>query len=121
MLAQSLAPILRDLEASGLDAPRIEDNDWADNPEAASAMLWSPGGSGMGIQVGVAAPEVERVAMVADQVQEWVIEELWGSAPTNWPRCPIHPHSHPLEAFALDVATWVCPADRTPISAVGTL
>jgi hypothetical protein len=84
-------------------------------------MLWSPDGSGTGIRVELLAPEAERVAMIADQVQEWVIEELWGSAPTNWPPCPNHPGSHPLAASARDVAMWSCPADGTPVAPVGSL
>lgn len=121
VLARSLAPILRDIKAAGLPVPRIEDDDWADNPEAASAMLWSPDGSGTGVRVELLAPDAERVAMVADQVHEWVIEELWGSAPTNWPLCPTHPNTHPLSVSVRSIAMWVCPADGTPVASVGSL
>jgi len=34
-------------------------------------MLWSPDGSGTGIRVDRSAPEFERVAMIADQIQDW--------------------------------------------------
>jgi hypothetical protein len=121
VLAQSLSPILRDVERAGLAVPRIDDADWADDPDVAFAELWSPDGSRTGIYVTLRAPEAERVAMVADQIHEWVIEELWGSAPTNWPRCPRHPDTHPLTISALEVAMWVCPADGTAVAPVGSL
>lgn len=64
----------------------------------------------------------ERVASMADQVQEWAIEELWGQASTNWPACPQHPNSHPLKATTLGgSAVWVCPADGALISKIGML
>ncbi len=86
VLRQALEPILRDLKRAGLDEPRIEDRDWTGDPEHPSVMLWSPDGSGSGISVPRAATAFERVAAVADQVQEWAIEELSGHTETNWPR-----------------------------------
>lgn len=85
-------------------------------------MLWSPDGTGTGVRVSRSALDFERIAMVADQVQEWAIEELWGSASTNWPPCPQHPTSHPMMVSTRDAAAvWVCPVDQTAISAVGAL
>jgi len=89
VLSEAMAPVLRDLRSAGIAASRIEDCDWTDDPESASVMLWSPDGSGTSIFVSRAAPEFEREAMVADQVQDWVIEELWGHGPTNWPRARV--------------------------------
>jgi hypothetical protein len=122
VLARALAPVLRDLRSTGIAEPRIEDTDWADDPGYPSVMLWSPAGNGMGLQVERAAPEAERVGSVADQVQEWAIEELWGRAPTNWPRCPHHPDAHPLRVSTSHaVAVWVCPVDDIPVSQIGGL
>jgi len=60
--------------------------------------------------------------MVADQVQEWAIEELWGEAPTNWPPCPHHPNSHPMKVSTSEAAAmWTCPADEAPIAPVGAV
>ena len=85
-------------------------------------MLWSPDGSGTGLRVSRAAPEFERIAMVADQVQDWAIEVLWGKAPTNWPPCPRHPRSHPMTVSTRDAAAvWICPADEVVIVPVGEL
>jgi hypothetical protein len=122
VLSEAMAPVLRDLQCAGIAAPRIEDREWTDDPGSPSAMLWSPGGNGSGVHVTRAAPEFERVAMVADQVQDWAIDELWGQAPTNWPPCPRHPSSHPMKVSTREAAAvWVCPADEAVILPVGEL
>lgn len=118
-----MVPVLRDLRGAGIAAPRVEDREWIADPGSCSVMLWSPDGSGTGVWVSGAAAEYERVAMVADQVQEWAIEELWRvEAPTNWPQCPRHPNSHPMTVSTRDAeAVWVCPTDAAVISPVGGL
>lgn len=122
VLRQAMEPVLRDLRGAGVAPPRVEDDDWTDDADCASAMLWSPDGSGRGVYVSRLVPECERVAAVADQVQEWVIEELWGQAPTNWPPCPRHPDHHPMRAVPREgAAVWECPADETLVSPVGAL
>jgi hypothetical protein len=73
---------------------------------------------------GVEVPgHVERIASMADQVQEWAIEERWGAgASTNWPCCPLHPDNHPMQAVACgDGASWTCPAGQTAIALIGAL
>jgi hypothetical protein len=64
-----------------------------------------------------------RVVAVADQIQEIVIEALWGQGrSTTWPECPSHPGSHPLQAASQSGApTWVCPASGRGWSAIGAL
>jgi hypothetical protein len=126
LLEQAMEPVLRDLRSAGIPAPRVKDDDWAGDPDWASAMLWSPGGSGSGSGTGVrvsrSASEIERVMEIADQIQEWAIEELWGRAPTNWPPCPNHPDTHPMKATTrTGVAVWACPADQMPFSPIGEL
>jgi hypothetical protein len=60
--------------------------------------------------------------MVANQIQEWAIEELWATTATNWPRCPRHPDSHPTKASTREAtAVWTCPADELVISTIGEL
>lgn len=121
-LRQALEPVLRDLQSAGIDAPRIDDSDWTGDPESPSAMLWSPDGSGTGVYVAKSASSPERVASMADQVQDWAIEELWSHLPTNWPPCPQHPNSHPLKATTQDAAAvWVCPTDDHVVAAIGAL
>lgn len=121
-LLAALEPILRDLRTAGIAAPLIEEKDWTRDPDRPSAMLRSPDGSGRGVSVERTAPQVEAIAHVADQVQEWAIEQLWGRAATNWPACPEHPHHHPLKAATRGaLAVWVCPADETVVAKIGTL
>ena len=119
VLAIALEPVLRDLEASGLSAPEVEDTDWLNDPDKPSAVLRSPDGSTTGVYVSRSSDPSSRVVGAADTVQEWVLEELWGRP---WPECPRHPGSHPMEARASDSdAMWCCPADEKPVRAVGSL
>ena len=111
-LERALQPVLADLRATGASVPRIEDSDWTGDADRVGAMMWSGDGSGQGVAVSRHRPLAEQVVDVADQVQEWAVEELWGSAPTNWPRCPRHTTTHPMQArLVADAAWWVCPHD----------
>lgn len=122
LLRQALVPVLRDLRTSGLAEPEICEDDWAEDPLLASAMLWSADGSATGIRLTLAASEADGIAEVAGQVQDWVIEELQGTSGTNWPPCPSHPENHPLMASTREhVALWVCPTDGMPFWLLGVL
>ncbi|MCZ2822110.1 hypothetical protein O2V63_17355 [Modestobacter sp. VKM Ac-2977] len=125
-LERALQPVLDDLRATSAPLPRRVDDDRPDSdddgPFAARAMLWGHDGRGQGVFVELRLSQPEQVAQVADGVQAWAVEELWGSAPTNWPRCPRHPDTHPLQAQVRDAAAWwVCPRDDVPVSEVGGL
>jgi hypothetical protein len=121
---QTMAPVLRDIEASGAIAPIFED-ETSDSvgDDFVSVMVWSADGTGMGVFVPVEDTAAERVARLADQVQEWEIEELAAvGRPATWPECPDHPDSHPLEpVVADDTAVWRCPRSGHVISQVGAL
>ena len=118
-----MAPVLRDLRTTGVDSPRIDAADWAGEPEAVSAMLMAPDGSGMGVSILRADTPAERVVSMADQVQEWAWEVLWSQgAPTNWPVCPRHPTTHPMmPTVQTAMAAWVCPQDCSFVAPVGAL
>jgi hypothetical protein len=121
VLRESVEPILRDLARAGINAPRFGDDDWVGDREYVSSMMWSEDGSGSGLSVRRTARLDDRIAQAADQVQEWAIEnQLWGLARTNWPPCPNHPESHPLQASAAGSnAVWVCPADHSVVAPIG--
>jgi hypothetical protein len=120
-LRRALQPVLRDLRTTGGPVPEIIDEEWTDWPGDAGAYLRGPD-SVVGVRVLVHQPPAEQVAEVADQVQDWAVEALRGTAPTNWPRCPSHPRTHPLRAEArADGPWWVCPADGTAVAVVGDL
>ena len=90
--------------------------------EVIYVMFVNQDGQGQGILV----PDGDRprqLARVADQVQEWAVEELWYlGRPATWPECPFHPESHPLEpAVIADTALWQCPKTAEPMGAIGEL
>jgi len=122
-LAEALTPVLRDLERSGSVIPEVRDDEWGGIEGQATAGLRGPDGSGQGVSVMTGESLPQRIASVADQVQEWAVEELCSvGRPTNWPQCPDHPHSHPLSAVVQDGrAAWTCPATGRLASAIGQL
>jgi hypothetical protein len=75
-LAEALTPVLRDLANSGSVIPQVRDHQWSDFEGQVTAMLFSPGGSGQGVSAMTGEPLAQRIASVADQVQEWAVEEL---------------------------------------------
>ena len=64
----------------------------------------------------------ERIAAVADQVQEWAIEEYGSAGASNWPVCPRHPLTHPMRPTASEAsAVWVCPTSGETVAVIGGL
>jgi hypothetical protein len=126
-LREALAPVLRDLDGPDGVRPRIRE--WADvdwpmpGPLPEGVALYAPDGSGMGVQLRDGLDGVEQIAAMADQVQEWAVEALWGlRRPTNWPACPRHPGRHPLEPVAdAGRAVWRCPATGDETAEIGHL
>jgi hypothetical protein len=122
-LSEALAPVLRDLDASGGPMPEVRGKQWAGVPGQVTAMLHSPDGTAQGVSAMAAEPLPQRIASAADQIQEWAVEALWhvGRAAT-WPECPRHPDSHPLMAAVREGrAAWICPRTGDLVSDVGRL
>lgn len=119
-LATALEPVLRDLSGSCAVRPRVVEEV---HDGEACVMLYEPDGSGVGIGVWPGGDDAERVARVADQVQDWAVEALWAAArPAVWPECPAHPGSHPLRAGVRGgVAVWSCPRTGEAAALVGEL
>ncbi|WP_438297590.1 hypothetical protein [Streptomyces sp. HUAS TT7] len=86
-------------------------------------MLYAPDGSGRGLTPPVDATAAERLAGLAEQVQEWAVEALWSEgAPAVWPHCPAHPDTHPLVAAVVaGAAVWVCPKSGATVARIGAL
>jgi hypothetical protein len=122
-LSDALAPVLRDLRNSGSVRPEVRDQRWDGIEGQATAYLYSPDGSGQGVFVMTGEPAPQQLASVADQVQEWAVEELCSvGRPTNWPQCPEHPDSHPLSPVAQGgQAVWTCPVTGRLVSEIGQL
>ena len=113
------------MRSSGAIVPDILEEAHDDfGPDCVCAWIQTPGGAGsQGIRVQVSLPAPERLADLADQLQEWEIEELAAAGrPATWPECPQHPDTHPLAPQARgDQAAWCCPASGQVISVIGAL
>ena len=122
-LSEALALVMRDLAASRAVLLEVRDVQWSDFPGHDTAMLHSRDGSGQGISVMAGDAFPEQVASVADQMQEWAVEELWARhRPATWPECPDHPNAHPLSPRVRNRrAVWVCPKTGRFVSDVGGL
>lgn len=122
-LSEALTPVLDDLGNSGAPVPDVRDQQWASFPRQVSAMLHDSDGTAQGVSAMADESLFQRIASVADQVQEWAVEALWRAGrPATWPECPEHPHSHPLAATVRDDrAVWICPKTGHLVTKVGQL
>jgi hypothetical protein len=121
-LASAIAPVLRDVAATSGVELDVRDEPWGYDA-GPSAMVWEPSGSGTGISLCDWDPAADRIASLADQVQEVVIEALWHAGrPVTWPQCSFHPDSHPLEAIVVQSqAVWRCPKSSQGVVEIGAL
>ncbi|MFI7273156.1 hypothetical protein [Streptomyces sp. NPDC049879] len=115
-LDEELAAVLRDIDAQCAVRPVVR-------REASWLTLYAPDGSGAGLNEPCGTRPGERLADLADQVQEWAVEALWGAGlPAVWPVCPAHPDTHPLAAAVRDgEAVWSCPRTGAAVARVGEL
>ena|SRR5690348_5297343 len=120
---EALDLIVSDLVAGGVPVPRVEPTARQDLDPSESVMLFADDGSGMGVWLDLRLPAAQQLAHLADQVQEWAVEELVRlGLPTNWPACAAHPANHPLQASVVDDrAVWVCPVGEHPSLPIGGL
>jgi hypothetical protein len=124
-LRETMAPVLRDIEASGAILPTIQEEAYEHvDDDFVSVTAWRSDGTGLGVFIPPERMVAEHVARLAEQLQEWEIEELaavgWSA---TWPECPHHPNSHPLEPMVDDenTAVWRCPRAGQVICAIGAL
>ena len=72
-----------------------------------------------GIDLQYRGDDIERLTDIADQVQDWAVEDRWERGePAVWPECPAHPDSHPLRALG---GAWHCPKTGERVAAIGEL
>jgi hypothetical protein len=119
----ALTTVLHDLMVTTGLAPRVQEGRWGARPGMETVMLHGPDGSGASVSFVLAKASALSLSELADQVQEWAIEELARiGRSTNWPACPQHRDSHPLEpAVADDRAVWRCPTTRVVVAPIGGL
>jgi hypothetical protein len=122
VLAEAIAPVLHDLRQAGVPEPELRADDWGRDEDYVTGML-ERGPWGHGVRVSVREPLADRIAWVADQVQDWAVEELCAEGlPTNWPQCPEHPGNHPLAPVVrAGRAVWACPKSGDEVAEIGSL
>jgi hypothetical protein len=119
LLRDALAPVLRDLAAAGHSAPLIHEESRQDlGEDAICAWLEAPDGTGQGLQVWLNGSAAHQLYSLAEQLQEWMVDQR-----VTWPPCPVHLDAgHPLEADVRnEEAVWCCPRDGQPVAAIGSL
>ncbi len=123
LLRQALTEVLRDLQNTSGPIPEVRDRPFDYDDDRATAMVYSAAGFGRGVSAYRHNTPAERLASVADQVQEWAVEALWTAArPATWPECPQHPDAHPLSAVARGGrAEWICPVSGRAVGEIGRL
>lgn len=122
-LADAYEVVLGDIRSARAPEPMMVNDDWARDLGRPAAMLRWPDGAGSGVAVWSDWSLAANVVLLADQIQQQIVEELWrlGRAAV-WPECPDHPNSHPLKPIELDdVATWVCPHSNRRVAEIGRL
>jgi hypothetical protein len=124
VLREAVAPVLRDLEATGQTLPDIREEAHEDRGEDA-VCAWIPhpgGGGGESISVELYCGEAYRLFYLAEQLQSWKNDELIDARRRPWPECPDHPGPCTLSPDVRDeVAVWCCPDSGRVIAAIGTL
>lgn len=118
-LRARLAPILSDVASTtGFHLNVDFDRPHPDYPGSLTCWISTSSEGAAGFSV-VRVAEEEQTVMLADQIQELVIEELWSRRlSASWPECPTH-RGHPLRSAVVEThAVWQCPQDsgiRFPI------
>lgn len=123
MLRETIAPLLRDLEATRRALPEIREEAHEDYGEnAVCAWIQDNGRRGQGIRVWLFCSPAERLRDLAEELQSWAGDVQVDPGRRPWPDCPDHPGSHNLSVATRDeVAVWRCPGSGRVIAAIGSL
>lgn len=122
LLREAVAPVLRDLAATGQTLPDIREEAHEDRGrDGVCAWIVKPGNRGQGITAWLNCDEPGQLCFLAEQLQSWKNDELVDARQRPWPDCPDHPGQCTLSPdIHDDVAIWRCPTDGHAI-AIGTL
>jgi len=124
VLRQAVTPLLADLAASGMSVPVILEEAREEREAEVCGWIQGPGGTGTGTSVLLDSSPAERVAELAEQLQNWAADQLHDAGrPPEWPACPRHPDPpRRLEPQVRDGhAAWVCWESGQVIWPIGEL
>lgn len=120
-ISDAVESVMKDIRTTGAPMPVFENLSEEGDFENTPVFLRSSDGTGHGLVILAGARDQEQLVSIADQVQDWVIDELVDGV-SNWPPCPIHPMNHPLKAsVSNERAAWICPTNATEIAIIGGL
>jgi hypothetical protein len=122
ILWKAVAPLLRDMEATGHVRPDIQAEAHA-RPGVGVVCAWiqDAGGTGRQITVLSAGQRGDQLSDLAEQLQDWATGTQADPRQPRWPDCPVHP-GHRLEPEAIgETAVWYCPQTNRVIAEVGAL
>lgn len=123
VLWEAVAPLLRDMEATGQARPDIQAEAHA-GPGVGVVCAWIRDPGGTGRQITVLPPEQrgDQLADLAEQLQDWASDAQADLQQPRWPDCPAHPGAHRLEPEATgETALWYCPQTMRVIAEIGAL
>jgi hypothetical protein len=123
VLRAALAPLLRDLTATGMSLPDIREETRFYRERSVCGWISDLGGSGQGISVMVDNSPAEQVRELAEQIRDWATDvQVDPERPPEWPLCPEHRRAHGIYADVRDdTAVWVCPVTDRVVSPIGSL
>lgn len=124
VLWAAVAPLLRDMEATGQARPDIRAEAHEDPGEdAVCAWIQEPGNRyGQGITVLLFCSPGDQLRVLAEQLQDWAGDVQVDPGRRPWPDCPDHPGSHILMPDTrYEIAVWCCPQDEHVIAGIGML
>lgn len=124
VLWDAVAPVLRDMDATGQARPDIRADAHSDRgADAVCGWIQEPDGvCGQGITAGLNCAPADHFYYLAEQFQDWACDVQYDPARRPWPVCPDHPGTHPLEPETHDdVAVWYCPQTLRVVADIGAL
>jgi len=122
ILREAVAPLLRDMEATGQALPDIRAEAHADRGAGiVCAWIQDPGGTGRTISV-LRGRRGDQLCDLAEQLQDWARSVQVGPQRLRWPDCPAHPGAHWLDPEATgETAVWCCAQTTRVVAEIGAL